>query len=585
MTTTSERAELYRFNFNSGFFSTDKTAYPEGAMADGSENVFLVDIGRLYVFKGIQFYGQGGRTLFPISGGYASLNDYGSTNGIGSVFNYLNESLMAIGSGKIFINGTDSGATATSTLQIAKKVGSYTYPTWYTAGFPQPNAPGVRARNPVSPFTGLNTGTYSFKIAAVRSSTGGRSIASTTSAVIELRNQTVHISFPAPFLNGQDRWAIFGTKAGFGGVGVHYLVKEVDISNLTTIDGIPNSHVFEYNDSDLLPITAYINDYPPSAGKFAVRLENYVLVIGAYTNAIQVSLRNFPESFHPEHIGFLPKAPTAVLQDPQGRFAYVSTDSSVHMVSVVPSSDNPLIIQTLWSDIGVLNSNSWCTAGSVLFAFTEKAGPVTMGPDGNPDFTFAKPITNITRNWDASNVVVHYVPHLNSVAYSYLTKTYLFNLQTLKWSSPSNISNVASGSIISAVVVNRLPYICLKDSTTFTLYEYDKFVFGNSIDFKLLSGFVAPNYPNRVNVLGLSAAYSNESTTNMLFKLYKDFDYSTVVKSVSFPPAIEVSKQTRWFVPRVNSFAVGVEGTFSGESFNIASVSVLGTTEDSYVRA
>jgi hypothetical protein len=585
---TIERQVLHNFTFDQGYVSTDLTSYPEGVMAAGSKNVFFIEEGRHYIFRGLLQASPsvGGSALFNIAGGMASLNDVGSTVGQGSIFNYVNESLFSIGAGRIYLYGTDTGVNASSVLQIAPKSGiGYSYPTWYTAGFPQPVAPTVRARNPVSPFTGRNNGTYSFKIAAVRSVTGGRSIASSTSAIVKLTNQTVHISFPTPFTNGQDRWAIFGTKAGFGGVGVHYLIKEVALTDLSIVDGIPNSYVFEYDDSDLLPITAYIDDYPPSSGKFAVRLEGYVLIFGVYTNAIQVSLRNFPESYHPEHIGFLPKSPTAVLQDPQGRFAYVSTESSVHMVSVVPSTDNPLVIQTLWSDLGVLKQHNWCSIGGVLFAFTESTGPVTMGPDGSPDTQFAKPVINDMRSWDASSVVVHHIPHLNSVAYSYNQQSYLFNLQNLKWSSPADLSSFTSGVVKAAVVVNRKPYISVKEGSSYVLFEFDKNSFGSETSYVLRSGFVSPNYPERVNVLGLSSVYTDDGSNTVTFNLVSDFNY-TPIKSISFSPSnSNFSKYTRWHIPRLYSIGVTVTGKVSNFNyFNIAGISVYGTLETSAIK-
>src|SRR5690606_7741346 len=123
-----------------------------------------------------------------------------------SLFNFINESLFAIGAGTVVYNGSvlvdptpsPTNVVATSTLQLSPKVGSYTYPEWYTAGFSQPAAPTVRSKAPALPFTGLMTGAYSFKIAAVRSTTGARSIASATSAVIPFAGETLHITFPLP---------------------------------------------------------------------------------------------------------------------------------------------------------------------------------------------------------------------------------------------------------------------------------------------------------------------------------------------------------------------------------------------------
>jgi hypothetical protein len=587
---TIEQEIIATVQVGGGYFDTDELTYPADSMAVGSENVFIVDHHAQKIFKGLTANGTGGRTMFNVAGGYASLNDNGGTDGVGSIFNFINESLFAIGGGKARFNGTllqDSAVdlVVTSTLQLAPKVGAYTYPEWYTAGFSQPTAPTVVARDPTLPLTGLCTGTYSFKIAAVRSTTGARSIASPTSAVIGTTGQTIHLTFPTAATNGQDRWAIFGTKAGFGGVGVHYLIKEINESDLSTVDSIARSYVLEYNDSDLLAVTAYTDDYPPQAALFAARLENYVLTFGAYGNAIQCSVRNFPESFNPEHLGFLPKPPTAILQDPQGSYIYVSTNSSVHAVSVVPSVDNPLIIQTLWADVGVDNPHNWCTVQGVLFAFTKKTGAVTMGNSGSPSSEFAIPVAKAMRGWVVDDVVVHSIPHLNSVAYSYQGDSYLFNLQTLKWSSPARLNDFFTGNVVSALVVDRKPYVTLNNAGTFTLYEFDNG--STQTDFAIVSPDNVPYPAGRVNILGLRTYYSAAAAyTSFTFdtKIRTDFS-GTADKTLSHQPVagMNVTKRSRWYLARRNALAIEFTGSqtdFTGDCF-LSHVCVYGTYEDS----
>jgi hypothetical protein len=397
---------LDTYQVRTGYYDADRSSIPAGAMARGSFNVFLQGYQNQRIFRGLKIAGVGGRSMFTVAGGYAALLDVMESEseseseleqtiqGIGSVFNFIANSLFFIGDGEVYYNGAALVDTttmlpfvATSNLQLSPSP----YENAFTAGLAQPDAPQVEARTPsdAEAFTGLLTGLYSFKIARIRSLTGGRSIASVTSAVITFSGQTCRMTFPLADSNGQDRWAIFGTKAGFGGTGVHYLVQEVDEGDLTTVDGIARSYQFEYNDSDLLPVTAFIDDYPPPAGSFAGRIENYVVVIGAYDNAVAISIRNFPESFRPDDLGFLPKAPTACMQDLMGSYLYVSTESSVHAISVAPSANsNPLIMQTVWSDTGVANNHAWCTVEGVIFAFVSRQGAVTMDAQGMPSSQF-----------------------------------------------------------------------------------------------------------------------------------------------------------------------------------------------------
>ena len=104
--------------------------------------------------------------------------------------------------------------------------GSYADPDSgpYTAGLTQPATP-TAVFNPVPGpgFNGYINGPVSFKIARERTTTGARSIASTTSAVATGTAGTVYLTFPVA-ISGQNFWRIFGTQQGFGGVGVHYTV-------------------------------------------------------------------------------------------------------------------------------------------------------------------------------------------------------------------------------------------------------------------------------------------------------------------------------------------------------------------------
>src|SRR6185369_4134830 len=101
-----ENTPLAEIGVTAGFFDTDTLAYPPNAMAAGSKNVFIVDQDAQRTFKGLNAHGTGGRTMFNVANGYASLNDAGAAQGVGSVINFINESLFFIGSGEVFYNGS-----------------------------------------------------------------------------------------------------------------------------------------------------------------------------------------------------------------------------------------------------------------------------------------------------------------------------------------------------------------------------------------------------------------------------------------------------------------------------------------------
>lgn len=199
------------------------------SMGAGSENIIITGTGTNQIFKGVtQRTGSpnpvGSKTLTNVGDQYGGLGRLTDT-ALGSIFRVLG-AIFFIGSGRLYYNGADTGATATSTLSL-KKITSGSLGTTYQAGLAQPSAPTITAIAPPPSFVGKNDGTVSVKIARVRSATGARSIASLASNVVACRNQSVLVEFPSADLNGQDYWEVDVTLNGYGGIGNHYFLAEV----------------------------------------------------------------------------------------------------------------------------------------------------------------------------------------------------------------------------------------------------------------------------------------------------------------------------------------------------------------------
>jgi len=591
MLSNTDEQLLIEFLFVEGYFDTDILAAPGGSMVRGSKNLFVTDQGSLRVFRGVKDTGlTGGRTMFVVANGFAALKDIGSTQGVGSIFNYISESLFWIGEGTVLMNGlnlvdsvSSANFVATSSLQLSpKKSGTTTYTRAYIAGLQVPST--LTAVVPRG--TGLLEGLYSFKIAQARSVTGARSVASATSAVVSFAKQKARLTFPLISTNGANRWAIFATKAGFGGTGVHYLVKEINETDLTSIDGIARSYEIDFADSDLLPVTAYIDDYPPPAGAFAARLENYVVVVGAYENAIACSIRNFPESFNPEHLAFLPKKPTAVLPDQQGNYLYISTESGVYALAIAPSAfDNPMMLQTVWSDTGVASPHNWCAYEGVIFAFVSRQGAVTMDALGKPSSEFALPVARGMRNWTTTNTKVFACPDLKSVIYTNGGEAYAFNVTNLKWSAPAKVSEFGTGEIISGVIQNRRLKITLLSGTTFKLYDFDEQPTGGSAGYVARSPDVVLSSGGRGNILGLKGKFFASEAGVTTLNVFCDFAATPTKTFGHTSPAtgMQVTGRTRWYLPRKEAVSVSIEGTQSDFTKDCypSRLALFGTEEES----
>jgi hypothetical protein len=453
-------------------------------------------------------------TLSVVAGttvGAASIT-YGTLiQGSGSGYSFIANTLIYQGAGQFTLNGVDiAGNLASSTMKVLlQRSGSYTASDSgpYSAGLSQPSSPVVAV--PPAPgvgLLGLLDGVYSFKIAAMRNATGARSIGSPTSAVIVCSKQTAQIIFPTA-QSGQSHWAIFATFKGFGGVGPHYRMPingALSISE-ATVAALPGRTLeFEFKDGDLVPESAWIDDYPPPAGTHAAAIENVTLVGGCYSDAtsaptttspgtcIAVSLQNFPESFKPDHLLYLPEQVVGVLGRPSDSYQYWACRNSVHAVQYVGGTSGPAcVLTTVWPDVGIANPHGWCQVYGVIFAHVGGRGFVTIGALGQPDDSFSAPVAEETQDWDPALTVVNWHAKTKHVVFSNGNKSLAYNLSSGEWSTPTYLTDYQPGVALAAVQTANQLRINLNDAATGTQLVYD-YNTGSSATAFALSNTVQP---------------------------------------------------------------------------------------------
>lgn len=449
----------------------------EDSYAEGSRNLIVggggPDAGSFVVpWQGLAGQGDntGSRLMRQILQTYGGLQDYFvgilRVEGRGSFFSDIGKSLWFIGGGRPNIEGirVAEGVFASTELQVAIAVnGIYSASTTYDAGMPQPSTPDIGIiSTPGFGFTGLIEGPISCKVSRLRLTTGARSVASKTSAVVNPQKKTVRVTFPLPS-QGQDFWAVFFTQSGFGGVGLHYRVAyqdSLDISEATVaagiIDGIPRSLEFDFKDGDLVPEEAYIDDYPPPAGTHAVRLANVMCVLGAYGDSTApvtstdpgtvgaISLPNFYESYRPRNLVYFPEQIVDVLARPTDEYAYVGHRNCITALQALGGvMDGPAVaVSMVWPDIGIAKPHNWCQVHGLLYAFQAKGGPVRMMPDGSPDYSFAAPVRRYMRDWTVEDTIVGSHPDSLSVVYFNGREALSWSLQANKWSPPCFFEDV-----------------------------------------------------------------------------------------------------------------------------------------------
>lgn len=256
--------------------------------------------------------------------------------------------------------------------------------------------------------------------------------------------------------------------------------------DIVDVNGTLRAIQLEWQDGDLTTEAAPIDDYPPPAGTHPFSLSNVVCVGGCYSDAstgptsdnpgtcIAVGLPNFPESFRPIDLLYLPEQIVDVLQRPTDSYCYVGCRNSVHIVQYVGGGIGPACtLTTLWPDVGIANPQGWCQANGLIFVATSRGGLVTIGALGLPDNTFSAPIREFIKDWDPRYTRVNWNPDTQQVVASNLGRCVAYSLQTGGWSSPTYYSDFEAGNALSAVQSGNQMYVTLDNAGTHELFSWN----------------------------------------------------------------------------------------------------------------
>lgn len=191
----------------------------------GSRNLIPDEDGTSRPWDGLDLIGTGARLMFLAGDTWAGLADTEEQQAAGSIFSWFADMLIYAGYGQLVYDGTNiSGEFASSLVQfLLRWGGSYTDARSgpFVAGIPQPSAPTVGIIDTTIGGVPQTNGSYSFKWAWIRTTTGGRSIASPTSATVIAQGKAVYLVVgEAP--EGATHGVVFVTKKNFAGLGLHY---------------------------------------------------------------------------------------------------------------------------------------------------------------------------------------------------------------------------------------------------------------------------------------------------------------------------------------------------------------------------
>lgn len=397
-------------------------------------------------------------------------------------------------------NGTNP-IRASSVLQVGyNQEATYFYEYVENAGLPRVDTPVVTLPTaPSAAYTGQVNGAVNFKIAAIRDySNDGvdidnptapiRGLASSASVVVLPLNNTVKIAFPSA-VTGQTHWAVFATKEGFGGTGDFYRLgyrtsSDADavwyfgISETTVAAATDRTLEFDFRTGDLLPELAWIQDYEPPVGTHCVRLENIMVVLGAYDGTVgAVSLPNYFESYNPFHLLYFPEPVTATLSRQIDNYAFVACRNSIHTIQYVGYRGDELpsaTITTISPEVGIAYQYNWALGGGNIALFLEGAGIAIMTNDGTIDYSFGKEVAKFTKSWTPVETSVSFDPNTRSFVYANNGVSLSFCLESGVWSAPVYITDTGvTGEWVSGINAQGDLYVTLENGGTYTAYKYD----------------------------------------------------------------------------------------------------------------
>ncbi len=402
------------------------------------------------------------------------------------------------GTNTVVAKSLGSPIRSSSVLQVGyNQVATYFYEYVENAGLPQADAPVVALPTGASSgYTGTVNGAVNFKIAAMRDyqnynvdidnpAAPVRGLASTASAVVLPTNNTVEIQFPAA-VSGQTHWAVFSTKEGFGGTGEFYRLgyRTSSDANAVWYFGISEQTVqaatgrtleFDYRTGDLLPELAWIEDYEPPPASHCVRLENIMVVLGAYDGTVgAVSLPNYFESYNPFHLLYFAEPVTAVLARQIDNFAFVACRNSIHTIQYVGYRGSELpsaTITTITPEVGIAHHHNWCMGAGQIAMFIEGAGIALMGNDGQIDFEFGREVASFTSSWLAADTKVTFNPTTRSFVFGNGNSSVSYCLESGAWGAP--VYNSDAGVVsnwLSGINAQGKLYMSMSSGTA---YIYD----------------------------------------------------------------------------------------------------------------
>lgn len=552
---------------------------PDGGMlsdfiAAGSKNIVVLGPQLVESFRGVSVSDPGVQragTLNWAFGDTVLSLGISAASGSGNALLSVGKAIFLVGSGQLIVDGVSvSGVTASSSLKLLLFSAGYSSSNLFQAGLDKPSAPALAATGAGA----KNTGSFSMVFTKVRTTTGTESNASLTSNVVTAQAQQIVGTFPlfSSWTDGTDAYNVYFTPAKFGTTGPWLFYKQITAANL---DGSGNS-TFEFNDSELTPDEPPIDFYYPPAATHVFQMGNVMNLGGTYNGyGISSSVPNYLEAFPRTSTYFLPEILVGVLGGPMDGFTLLICKGSTHAAVWTGAPDGPAVIaRPLWKNIGFPTVNAVTIAGKAIYGYTAAQGMVRTGPNGEPDFEFARRVAPDTVSWTAANVRVGYSPIQNVVVYAHNYTLLIYHIDLDVWDAPILLLESGGfGGIESPqslyTKINTLIFVSYDPvNSLYSTFTLNTGATLGSSKFELrtpwLDGDKGPTYKNIERVV---ANYQSSTTSNLTLAVHKNYS-NTASITFTITPTANADEITKWLKANVRNAKV-FQLRFKGNNPNL----------------
>jgi hypothetical protein len=350
---------------------------------------------------------------------------------------------IAASSGTGYVNGSALTNAVTTSLKLLISG------ALQTAGLAKPDAPTVAVSATAS---GKMSGSYSFAVAAYRSTTGAIGNRSNPSAVIAVNGFKVRLTFPAT-VTGQTHWIVYGSPKSFGSVGPWFRITNIAIVPIATtvLDGADGVEYFNGELGDIAPTT---NDVPP-VGTHCAALGSVMCVVGSYGGyGISPSKVGEPEAYDVSQTSFLAsrESVTAVTARGTDGGIFVATRNSISLIILSGSSVTPVLPRGVFESVGVASGNAMCWVHDTLYIFSSDGSLCRTHGSKEPDYSFAVPVQQYFKDngFTGSNTYLIFDEKNGALLVCSGAKAVPYMLATGRWSVPITLPGTVTGGIAQA---------------------------------------------------------------------------------------------------------------------------------------